>query len=232
MKKAAFALLLLAGALARAPVEAPPRVPWHDGEQLVYRLSWKGIPLGKQTLSAHRWGRGWHFSSQIENRGLAGLVGFEMKVESYTRADLFTRHFLRDLTIPGEGRRLLTASVAGATRVHFVWTDGSVHEFTRPQSDVLDDAAVLYYVRVHPDAAKLWLINFPDLVSGPLRSLGRRKIKTAFGWRAADGYLFDAEGASMEVWYGADAKRWPLRMVFGHQWGGFEAELVAVDPAR
>jgi hypothetical protein len=207
-------------------------VPWSDGERLVYTISWKGLTIGRQTIEAHKNGSGWRYTGVIENTGLAGIIGFGMNVDSYTRSDLFTRRFRRELTIPGEGKRVLTAVVDRQTQVRFVWVDGSVHNFSSPQTCVLDDASVLYYVRVHPDPQKLWLINFPSLVSAPLQLLGRRTVTTQLGSFSAEGYLFDGDGAKIEVWYDTRKERWPLRIFFGQKWGGFTAELIRVEHAR
>ena len=232
MKRAAFLLPFLTLALALVPPEGPQNLPWDSGERLVYALSWKGLRVGRQILEARKIGSGWRFTGKVVNSGLTNLVGFEMSVTSYTRPALFTRRFQRILTVPGEGKRVLTAVVGKETSVSFLWVNGKVYTYSRPQTDVLDDASVLYYVRVHPDRAKLWFINYPDLVSAPLKSLGRRTLRTAFGRRDADGYLFDAEGARIEVWYGATAQRLPLRIFFGLKWGGFTAELIKVEHTR
>ena len=227
----ALSLLLFFTAYALVPPETAP-VPWPDGERLIYEIRWKGLTIGHQTIEAHKAGHGWHYLGTVESNALASVVGFEMSVDSYARADLFTRRFHRELTVPSEGRRVLTAVVGKETRVSFVWVDGSVHEYTSPQTNVLDDASVLYYVRVHPDPQELWFINYPKLVSAPLRSLGRRTLKTRLGKRTAVGYLFNGDGTKIEVWYDTGKERWPLRIFFGQKWGGFTAELVRVEQAR
>jgi len=228
-----FTALLLVMPVSRALVPPEPEpAPWRDGERLIYNISWKGLIIGQQILEAHKAGSGWHYVGKIDNTGLAGIVGFSMNVDSYVRNDLFTRRFRRELTVPGEGKRILTAIVGNETKVSFVWVDGSVHKFVSPQTSVLDDASVLYYVRVHPDPQKLWFINFPTLVSAPLHSLGTRTLSTKLGRMAAKGYLFDSDGARIEVWYGASKERYPLRIFFGQKWGGFTAELVRVENAH
>ncbi len=228
-----FALLLFVLPLSRAlvPPETVP-IPWSDGERLVYAISWKGLAIGRQIIEAHKVGSGWHYTGMVENSGLAGVIGFNMNVDSYARHDLFTRRFRRELAVPGEGRWVLTAVVTEETRVDFVWVDGKVYRFSSPQTSVLDDASVLYYVRVHPDPQKLWFINYPSLVSAPLHSLGTRTLSTRLGRLAAEGYLFDGDGARIEVWYDTGEERWPLRIFFGQKWGGFTAELVRVEHAR
>ncbi len=234
MKKRLLPLLILLLSplsLAILPPESEP-VPWSDGERLIYEITWKGLAIGRQTIESHKAGAGWHYTGSVENTGLASVVGFSMNVDSHTRDDLYTRRFRRELTVPGEGKRVLTAVVGEETRVSFVWVDGSVHRFSSPQTSVLDDASVLYYVRVHPDPQKLWFINYPSLVSAPLQSLGRRTVETRLGRFPAEGYLFDGDGARIEVWYETGEKRWPLRIFFGQKWGGFTAELVRVEQAR
>ena len=226
-----ISLFAFSFSMALVPPEATP-VPWTDGERLVYSISWKGLTIGQQIIEAHRAGSGWHYTGEVKNSGLAGIIGFDMSVDSYARNDLFTRRFRRELTVPGEGKRVLTAVVDEETRVSFVWVDGSVHHFSSPQTSVLDDASVLYYVRVHPDPQKLWFINFPSLVSAPLHSLGKRTLATDLGRKSAEGYLFDGDGARIEVWYDTSGERWPLRIFFGQKWGGFTAELVRVEHAR
>ncbi|WP_457637983.1 DUF3108 domain-containing protein [Oceanithermus sp.] len=213
------------------PPEITP-VPWSDGERLIYSISWKGLVIGQQVIEAHKAGFGWHYTGEVKNSGLASIIGFSMKVDSYVRADLFTRHFRRELTVPGEGRRVLTAVVGKETKVSFVWVDGSVHRFSSPQTSVLDDASVLYYVRVHPDPQKLWFINYPSLVNAPLHSLGQKTILTRLGRFSAEGYLFSGDGTRIEVWYATSKERWPLRIFFGQKWGGFTASLIGVEHVR
>jgi len=230
-----FLFVLLAFFLPVCQALLPPQpvpVPWSDGERLVYKISWKGLIVGQQIIEAHRSGSGWHYTGRIDNSGLAGLVGFSMNVNSYTRDDLYTRWFRRELTIPSEGKRVLTAVVDKETKVRFVWVDGSVYKFSSSQTSVLDDASVLYYVRVHPGPQELWFINFPKLVSAPLRSLGTKALSTSLGRLPARGYLFDGDGTRIEVWYSTGKERLPLRIFFGQKWGGFTAELIRVERAR
>ncbi len=234
MRRTVLGLALALAALAAAGSDLPesPPVPWPNGERLVYVLRWKGLVVGHQIVEAERAGGGWRYSGRVKSGGLAQLVGFDLAADSYTRRDLFTRRFRRDLTVPGEGRRLLSAVVGQGTAVRFVWVNGQVFTFRRPQTDVLDDLSVLYYVRVHPEPRALWLINYPGLVRAPLEPLGVRSLGTRLGRFEAEGYRFEGEGARIEVWYGRDAARWPLKIFFGQQWGGLSAELVRVERAR
>jgi len=227
-----FALALIFAALAGADVQQPPPVPWPNGERLVYVLRWKGLVVGHQAIEAVRTGSGWHYAGRVRGGGLAQLVGFDLVSDSYTRRDLFTRRFQRDLTVPGEGRRVLTAVVGQETAVRFVWVTGQVYTFREPQTDVLDDLSVLYYVRVYPEPKPLWLINYPSLLRAPLEPLGVRRFSTPLGRLEAEGYRFEGKGVRIEVWYGRNAQRWPLRIYFGQQWGGLSAELVRVERAR
>ncbi|ADR37444.1 DUF3108 domain-containing protein [Oceanithermus profundus] len=227
-----LALALAAFALAGSDLPEPPPVPWPNGERLVYVLRWKGLVVGHQAIEAVRTGSGWHYAGRVRGGGLAQLVGFDLVSDSYTRRDLFTRRFQRDLTVPGEGRRVLTAVVGQETAVRFVWVTGQVYTFREPQTDVLDDLSVLYYVRVHPEPKPLWLINYPRLVRAPLEPLGVRRLSSPVGRIEAEGYRFEGEGARIEVWYGRNEARWPLRIYFGQQWGGLSAELVRVERIR
>ncbi|HGY09253.1 MAG TPA: DUF3108 domain-containing protein [Oceanithermus profundus] len=227
-----LALTLVSLALSAADVQQAPAVPWPNGERLVYVLRWKGLVVGHQIIEAVRSGRGWHYAGRVKSGGLAQLAGFDLVSDSYTRRDLFTRRFQRDLTVPGEGRRLLSAVVGEETSVKFVWVTGKTYTFRRPQSDVLDDLSVLYYVRVYPQPRELWLINHPDLIQAPLQPLGVQTLRTPLGRFESEGYLFEGEGARIEVWYSRNRERWPLRIVFGQQWGGLSAELVRVERAR
>jgi len=227
----ALLFLLVAVSLAVPPPESVP-VPWVDGERLVYSISWKGLTVGRQVIEAHKAGAGWHYTGWIESNGLAELVGFDMKVSSYVRPDLYTRRFRRELTVPKEGKRVLTATVGERTRVSFVWVDGSVHEFSSDQTNVLDDASVLYYVRVHPYQQKLWFVNYPRLIGAELQKLGRRTIRSRMGRMTAEGYSFAGEGTKIEVWYSTGKERWPLKIYFGQKWGGFTAELIRVEYQR
>ncbi len=233
-RTAAAGLLLLLWGLGWAVTGdalKPREVPWSDGERLVYSLRWKGLVVGQQVLEAHRVGRGWHYVGRVENQGLTQLVGFDLAVDSYVRPDLFTRKFWRWLRVPGEGERTLTAVAGKETSVRFVWVDGSVHHMRDPRTDVLDDASVLYYVRVYPETRSLWLVNYPSLVGGSLRSLGRRRLNTPLGRLEADGYLFEQEEMKIEVWYSRTPERWPLRFFLGGPWGGLSSELVRVETA-
>lgn len=234
MQRVATAIVLvwILGAFAGPDVQQTPQVPWPNGERLVYVLRWKGLVVGHQTLEAVRFGSAWHYAGRVTSGGLADLVGFELVSDSYTRRDLFTRRFLRDLTVPGEGRRVLTAVVGQETAVRFVWVTGQVYTFRQPQTDVLDDLSVLYYIRMHPEPQPLWLINYPSLVHAPLELLGVRRYSTPTGRMEAEGYRFQGEGAHIEVWYGRNEERWPLRIYFELQGGGLSAELVRVERVR
>jgi hypothetical protein len=234
MRRLAVGLALALAALtpAASDVLRGPPVPWPNGERLVYVLRWKGLVVGHQSIEAVRTGRGWHYAGRVKGGGLAQLVGFDLVSDSYTRRDLFTRRFRRDLTVPGEGRRVLTAVVGQETSVRFEWVTGRVYTFQRPQTDVLDDLSVLYYVRVHPEPRPLWFINYPDLVQAPLEPLGTREFRTPMGRFEAEGFRFEGEGTSIEVWYARDGARWPLRIYFGQAWGGLAAELVRVESTR
>ncbi len=234
MRRVVVAWFFVLTALAAAGSDLPrdPPVPWPNGERLVYVLHWNGLVAGRQFIEAVRSGGGWHYRGRVQSGGLAQLMGFDLRSDSYTRRDLFTRRFQRDLTVPGEGRRVLSAVVGQETSVRFVWVDGQVFTFRRPQTDVLDDLSVLYYVRVYPEPRSLWLINYPDLIRAPLEPLGVRKLRTPLGRFEAEGFRFEGEGTRIEVWYGRNEERWPLRIFFGQQWGGLSAELVRVERIR
>ncbi len=231
MRRLAVGLVftVIAVAPAGSDVLRKTPVPWPNGERLIYMLRWKGLTVGHQAIEAVRSGSGWHYSGRVTSGGLTQLVGFDLASDSYTRHDLYTRRFRRDLTVPGEGRRILSAVVGRETSVRFVWVDGREYTFTSPNTYVLDDLSVLYYVRVHPEPDRLWLINYPGLIEAPLETLGRRSIKTPLGRYEAEGFRFQGEGTRIEVWYGRNNERWPLRIFFGQQWGGLSAELVRVE---
>ena len=226
-----FLAVLLIAAVSVSFASAPGNVavPWVDGERLLYTISWKGLVIGRQVIEAHKSAAGWHYTGQVESNGLAELVGFDMSVSSYVRPDLHTRSFRRVLVVPREGKRVLEVTVDEQTHVSLTWVDGSVHRFSSNQTDVLDDASVLYYVRVHPYAQKLWFVNYPRLIAGQLRALGKKTVKTRLGRLAAEGYYFASEDTRIEVWYSVTKERWPLRIYFGQKWGGFTAELIKVE---
>lgn len=231
MARLVFVLLLVLAPLGLCAADTS-EVAWRDGERLVYTLYWRGIPVGTQYITASKSGRAWHYSGKVDGGGLSGFLGFKMSADSYTRSDLFTRRFQRDLTIPGEGRRVLNALVDDETKVHFVWVDGSVHTFSSPQVNVLDDLSVLYYVRVNPGEKRLWFINFPKLVSGGVRSLGSRLVSSPKGKANAQGFVYSGDDTRIEVWYGQDETRLPLLIIFGQEWGTVTALLQRVEYAR
>jgi len=195
-------------------------VPWPQGEKLIYQLSWQGVGLGKFYLNAELSGSGWRFKGKLESEGIASLLGYSLEAESQTGDDFYTDRFWQNISEPARGTTRLTferqenngswAKVTNPDGKQTTWSNGS--------EQVLDSLSVIYFVRIHPEARQLNLVDYPKLAQGTLEFLGKNG--------EGSGYRFAREGLLVEVWYRSDVARTPIKIIFGRDFGRVEATLI------
>jgi hypothetical protein len=208
-----------AGAVAFALAEREA-VPWQAGEKLIYRATWQGMVAGQLQLEAQPLERGWSFKGRMTPQGVGTLLGYSLELDSQVGTDLFLTRYRKLLTEPFKGQTRLEVALQNsgleATITHPNGAKGGWRNATR---EALDDLSVIYYIRVHPEAQSVRLVQFPRIIEGRLENLGKNREGL---W----GYRFVQEDAVVEVWYRNDPERTPVRIVYGRDLGRVEASLV------
>jgi len=204
----------LAGTLAWAQ-----GVPWAPGERLTYHLTWQGIGVGRLYLSADPVEGGWRFRFKLEPIGLARALGYGLESESQVGSDFLTDRFWQNLTEPFRGTTRLVyerwENNGSLTKV--TYPDGSQITWNSPNDQMLDQLALIYYLRLRPETRQIHVVDHPKPVQGRLEVLLSNGLV---------GYRLVREGLLVEVWYRQDARRTPVRCVFGRDFGRLEASLI------
>ncbi|RIH82634.1 hypothetical protein Mlute_02423 [Meiothermus luteus] len=193
-------------------------VPWAPGERLVYNLLWQGFGVGRLHLTAEAAERGWHFRLRLEPSGLAQALGYGLEAESLVGPDLFTDHFYQLHSEPFRGNtKLIFRREGDGCSALVIHPDGRETTWKSPHSDVLDQLALIYYLRLHPETRQIKAVDYPRLAQGRLEPLQSGGLL---------GYRFAREDVLIEAWYRPDTRRTPVRLVFGRDFGRIEAILL------
>lgn len=194
-------------------------VPWPTAERLTYQLSWQGVSVGKFYLSADPTEGGWKFHGRLEPSGVAAVSGYGLEAESQVGPDFYTDTFWRNLTEPLKGTTKLTFARVqdGGSSAKVVEPGGRGYGWRSPIEEVLDELSLIYYARVKPEVRQVNLVDYPKLTQGNLE-VGKNGDLSV--------YRFAREGLLVEVWYRPDARRTPVKIVFGRDFGRLEGNLV------
>ncbi len=217
MFKAGFTFLL--GVLYPLALAQP--VPWPPGERLTYNLSWQGLGVGRLHLSADPIEGGWRFRMRLEATGLAQALGYGLESESQVGFDFFTDRFWQTLTEPLKGttRLVFERQENSGSWARVMHPDGKQTGWNSSNDQVTDMLSLVYYLRLRPETRLVSVVDYPRLVQGrlePLPANGQGLV----------GYRFAREDLLVEAWYRQDARRTPVRIIFGRDFGRLEASLI------
>ncbi|GEM84410.1 hypothetical protein MHY01S_25760 [Meiothermus hypogaeus NBRC 106114] len=195
-------------------------VPWLPGERLVYNVTWQGLGVGRLYLSADPIEGGWRFRLKLETTGLAQALGYGLESESQVGYDFFTDRFWQVLTEPLKGttRLYFERQEHNGSRARVVYPDGKQSSWNSASEEVMDQVSLIYYLRVRPETRLIRAVDYPKLAEGRLEVLP--------GSNGLVGYRFAREDLLVEVWYRLDARRTPVRIIFGRDFGRLEATLI------
>ncbi|RIH82836.1 hypothetical protein Mterra_02499 [Calidithermus terrae] len=214
--------LILIGLIASAPAALAAKTPWSSGEKLVYRFSWVGVEAGELQVVAQAQGAGWRFQGKLIPKGLGVLLGYGFEVESVVNEQLHTLRFVKTLVEPFKGTTRLLAE-RSASQEPLVATviepNGQQRSYKADVREVLDDLSVLYFLRVNPDVKSVQMVDFNSVIQGKPEVLNKSK-------EGLLGYRITQNGATVEVWLRDDARRTPVMLAFGRDWGRLEARLI------
>ena len=212
-----FLLLVLMGL---GPPALAQSVPWLPGERLVYNLAWQGIGVGRLYLSADPIEGGWRFRLKLETTGLAQAIGYGLESESQVGYDFFTDRFWQTLTEPLKGttRLYFERQENNGSRARVVYPDGKQSSWSSPSEELMDQVSLIYYLRVRPETRLIRAVDYPKPAEGRLEVLPANN--------GLVGYRFAREDLLVEVWYRLDARRTPVRIIFGRDFGRLEATLI------
>lgn len=218
-----FLLWMVAGL---GPPALTQGVPWLPGERLAYNVTWQGLGVGRLYLSADPIEGGWRFRLKLETTGLAQAVGYGLESESQVGYDLFTDRFWQTLTEPLKGttRLYFERQENNGSRARVVYPDGKQSGWSSASEEVMDQVSLIYYLRVRPETRLIRAVDYPKLTEGRLEVLP--------GSNGLVGYRFAREDLLVEVWYRQDARRTPVRIIFGRDFGRLEATLVENSNGR
>lgn len=219
MLRGGWWLLFLLGNLY--PLALAQSVPWPMGERLTYNLSWQGIGVGRLYLSADPLEGGWRFRGKLETTGLAQVAGYGLESESHVGYDFFTDRFWQTLTEPLKGttRLVFERQENNGSWARVVHPDGKQSSWSSSNEEVVDQLSLIYYLRVRPETRLVNAVDYPKLAQGRLESLPT-------SGQGLVGYRFAREDLLVEVWYRQDARRTPVRIIFGRDFGRLEATLI------
>ncbi|MCS7069079.1 MAG: DUF3108 domain-containing protein [Meiothermus sp.] len=211
-----FLLWMLVGV---GPLALAQGVPWVPGERLVYHLAWQGIGVGRLYLSADPIEGGWRFRLKLEPTGLAQAVGYGLEAESQVGFDFFTDRFWQTLTEPFKGttRLIFERQENSGSRARVIYPDGKQSGWSSASEEVMDQVSLVYYLRLRPETRLIRAVDYPRLAEGRLELLSGNGLV---------GYRFAREDLLVEVWYRLDARRTPVRLIFGRDFGRLEATLI------
>ena len=215
--------LFLLGSLGSLAWAQP--VPWPAGERLTYNLSWQGLGVGKLYLSANPVEGGWHFRAKLEPTGLAQALGYGLESESQVGYDFFTDRFWQTLTEPLKGttRLVFERQENNGSWARVTHPDGKQSSWSSSNEEVVDQVSLIYYLRVRPETRLIHAVDYPKLAQGRLEYLLGNGLV---------GYRFAREDLLVEAWYRQDARRTPVRIIFGRDFGRLEATLIESNNGR
>lgn len=201
-------------------------VPWPPGERLTYHLTWQGIGVGRLYLSADPVEGGWRFRLKLEPTGLAKAAGYGLESESQVGLDFFTDRFWQNLTEPLKGttRLVYERQENSGSWAKVMHPDGRQTGWNSPSDQILDQLALIYYLRLRPETRQIYAVDYPKPVQGRLEVLPPNN--------GLVGYRFAREDVLIEVWYRQDARRTPVRFVSGRDFSRLEASLVENSNGR
>ncbi|GIW39404.1 MAG: hypothetical protein KatS3mg075_885 [Meiothermus sp.] len=217
----------LVGALLGAGVLAQAQsVPWPPGERLGYNLTWQGIGVGKVYLSADPVEGGWRFRLRLEPTGLAKTLGYGLESESQVGFDFITDRFWQNLTEPFKGTTRLEyeRQENSGSWARVIYPDGRQTSWSSANDQILDQLALIYYLRWRPDTRQVYAVDYPKPTQGRLEVLPTNN--------GLVGYRFARDDVLIEVWYRQDARRTPVRFVFGRDFGRLEATIIETGNGR
>lgn len=195
-------------------------VPWPAGEKLTYRATWQGMVAGQLQLEAQPLEQGWSFKGRMNPQGVGVLLGYSLELDSQVGADLFITRYRKLLTEPFKGQtRLEVALRDNGLEATLTYPGGAKGGWRSATREALDDLSVIYYIRAHPGAQSVRLVQFPRVIEGRLENLGKNR-------EGLLGYRFVQADTVVEVWYADDPQRTPVRIVYGRDLGRVEASLV------
>lgn len=197
-------------------------VPWASGEKLVYRFSWVGLEAGELHVMATAQAGGWRFEGRLIPKGLGVLLGYGYEVESVVDEELYTLRFSKTLIEPFRGTTRLLAERSASQEplvVTITEPDGQKHSYKADVRPVLDDLSVLYFLRLNSEARVVQMVDFKAIILSRPEVLSKDK-EGLLGYRIAQ------NGATIEIWLRNDARRTPVFLAFGRDWGRLEARLI------
>jgi Protein of unknown function (DUF3108) len=235
---------------AKVPAYKPGRIPFHDGEQLIYQASWVGIPAAQARLEFHKEQKNdqqrWLGEIWIETNGFADLF---YKMRDYMKESMAddTLHSSGVYLVQHEKSRLNYYDVTMDRHAQMVTMTKKNHKGTQSKEYIASDpwgpisGAMMALTQ---DFAPGKTYAF-DVFSGSQRYVfafvvdRREKIHLDMGdfdawkvvpdvWYVSDGEL-KSEARNTVLWISADQRHLPLRIQAQAYIGYVRADLIKID---
>lgn len=233
--------------LAAVPflASAEKTMPFANGERLDYEVSLLGLKAGEAKLHVEENGDGWRFFATGRTVGPSdSLFGLRQSASCTVDADdLQPRLCLNNTTSRGSQRRKEVRFDEAAGVVRERTLEGGkrnerAHQFTDGMADVQDALSALYLLRRDLPAAGAEALRFRSMRKGKPISvaalhLGEEEVKTAAGTFMASvidlqiSEKIDDDPTHAKLWFSADARRLPLKIVIDAPVGSLRAELTS-----
>ncbi len=214
-----------------APAIAADKLPFANGEVLVYEITWpSGLSLGEARFTASSGAAGWNFQAQIQ----ASLPTMEIRDEyrSSTDASLCSTSFEKDAR---HGKRIVKEEVSYDQQKHLAHrkTLEGGHSEVQITPCVRDGLAFLYALRHELGQGRVPPpddINFGAQYQVSLTYAESVEVAVGDEHVKADRMLVDLTGPashhSFEILVGKDSARTPVLMRVPFDLGTFTLKLV------
>jgi len=256
MSHLAFLAPLLALAIDTnpAPTAAPPAppppaistalnpLPWSDGENLTYIVSWNGLDAAIGAFSAHDKGDHWEFDLALASRGTVDSI-YPFKGYFWS---LMNKVAWRS-TEYGEWRFEPHRAIKERTQIDYaqhqgtreVWSEGKTKTFPIVEEAVDDIGTMLYRVRAAPlkpgDTHTLYVYESDSEKQGEVVCEARET--RAFGiWPAqpllrvkATPTVGTHRRGHLVMWMTDDARHLPIHAELEFRYGTFDIALTQID---
>jgi len=140
--------------------------------------------------------------------------------------DFFTDRFWQNLTEPFRGTTQLVyqRQENSGSWARVTHPDGRQTGWSSANDQLLDQLALIYYLRQYPEARQIFAVDYPKPAQGRLEILPPSN--------GLVGYRFARDDVLIEAWYRQDTRRTPVRLVFGRDFGRLEATLIEAANGR
>lgn len=123
--------------------------------------------------------------------------------------DFRTDRFWQNLTEPLKGttRLMYERQENSGSWARVIQPDGSQTGWVSPNDQLLDQLALIYYLRLRPETRQIVAVDYPKPAQGQLEVLPASN--------GLVGYRFARDDVLIEVWYRQNAQRTPCALFLG-----------------